>query len=168
MLKPYGHSADPCRGVCSHFCFPGACITQYCLWAHFHAFLLTHLAVIFVFCVTLFENCFTPLSTCIIMFKGDNWHISLFGTKFNICFYSDIFTARFFKLCMIIIFLEVYTVVLGLMTLTLFQGHICVRNINCRLCVWIVLCSLNIVWLLHTLKRLCTIWFIWLVCIQGR
>ena len=32
--------------------------------------------------------------------------------------------------------------------------------------LWIfVLCSLNIVWLLHTLKRLLTIWPVWLWCV---
>ena len=63
---------------------------------------------------------------------------------------------------MIITLLQVYLIVLCLMTLTLFQGHRCVRNINCKLHVLdSCLCLLN-VWLVHTLKRLCTIWVVWL------
>ena len=55
-----------------------------------------------------------------------------------------------------------YIVILGLMTLTLFQGHRYVRNINCKLCVLVlVFCNLIVVWLVHTLNRLCTIWFAW-------
>ena len=38
------------------------------------------------------------------------------------------------KLCMIWTLLRIYIFILGLMTLTLFQGHRCVRNINCKLC----------------------------------
>ena len=54
---------------------------------------------------------------------------------------------------MLIILLGVYIVILGLMTLILFQGHRCVRKIYCKLVFWIlVLCSLSVVWLLHTLK----------------
>ena len=41
------------------------------------------------------------------------------------------------------------------MTSTLFQGHRCVRNINCKMCVLdsCPLCSLNVVWLIHSLKK---------------
>ena len=51
-----------------------------------------------------------------------------------VAFISDTAKARSFKLCMIIILLGVYIFIVGLMTLTLFQGHRCVRNINCKLC----------------------------------
>ena len=59
----------------------------------------------------------------------------------------------------------VYIVILGLMTLTLFQGHSCVRNINCKLHVW-EYCPhlLNVVQLLHALERLCTV-YVWLLCV---
>ena len=40
--------------------------------------------------------------------------------------------AKFFKLCIIIALLGVYGFMPSLMTLTLFQGHRCVRIINCE------------------------------------
>ena len=55
--------------------------------------------------------------------------------------------------CMIITLLRVYIVILSLMALTLFQGHRFVRNVDCILFCILVFCSLNIVWLLHTLKK---------------
>ena len=42
--------------------------------------------------------------------------------------------ARSFKLCMFITLLGVYIFKTDLMTVILFQGHRCVRNINCELC----------------------------------
>ena len=41
--------------------------------------------------------------------------------------------ARSFELCVIITLLGVYIVILGFMTMSLFQGHRCVKNINCQL-----------------------------------
>ena len=66
---------------------------------------------------------------------------------------------------MTVTLLMVYIVILGLMTLTLFQGHSCVRNINCKLHVW-EYCPhlLNVVQLLHALERLCTV-YVWLLCV---
>ena len=49
-----------------------------------------------------------------------------------LAFFLDTIKARSLKLYMIITLVEVYIVILGLMTLTLFQGHVCVRNINCK------------------------------------
>ena len=96
------------------------------------------------------------------MFKRDNWHLKQKQKNFNVGVYSDTIKARSFKLCVIITLLGVYIVIIGLMTLTWFQGHKCVRNIICKSRVWIlVLCSLNVALLLHTLKRLRTVWFVW-------
>ena len=67
------------------------------------------------------------------MFKGDNWLISLFWENFNVGFFSDTVKASSFKLCMIVTLLRVYVVIVGLMTLILFEGHRCVKNINCKL-----------------------------------
>ena len=53
--------------------------------------------------------------------------------NFSVGFFSDITTARSFKLCMFITSLGVYIVMVGLVTLDLFQGHRCVWNINCKL-----------------------------------
>ena len=93
----------------------------------------------------------------------------LIWRNFNVGFSLDTIEARFFKLCMIIVLPEVYIVILGLMSLTLFQGHRFVTNVNCKflfcLCLILVLCGLNIVLLLHTLKRPYTIWFVWLWCV---
>ena len=56
--------------------------------------------------------------------------------------------------------------IFGLMILTLLEGHRFVRNINPKVHVWIIVfCSLRVVWLLHTLIRLCTIWFVWPWCV---
>ena len=63
------------------------------------------------------------------MFKGD---ISLFEEKLLTLDFLDTIEARSFKLCMIITLLGVYIVIVGLMTLTLFQGHLRIRNINCK------------------------------------
>ena len=46
--------------------------------------------------------------------------------NFSVGFFSDITTARSFKLCMFITSLGVYIVMVGLVTLDLFQGHRCV------------------------------------------
>ena len=62
---------------------------------------------------------------------------------------------------MIITLLGVYIVIVGLMTWTLFQDHRCVRNINFKVLFCIIVCCLNVLWLLHTLKWLGTIWFVW-------
>ena len=51
--------------------------------------------------------------------------------KKMLAFSQTLFEALSFKLCVVITLLRVYIVMLGLMTLTLFQGHRCVRNINC-------------------------------------
>ena len=73
-----------------------------------------------------------------------------------LAFLVDTVQGRSCKHCVIMTLLGVYTFIVGLMTLTLFQGHRGVRNINCMF--WIpVLCTLNVVWLPHTLKILCTI-----------
>ena len=70
---------------------------------------------------------------------------------------------------MVIALLGVYIVILGLMILTLFQGHRCVRNVNCKLCVLIfVICALNVVRWLHSLeKNVQNMICLTLVCIQG-
>ena len=62
--------------------------------------------------------------------------------------------------------------IVGLTTLTLFQGHRCVRNINYELAFQILVeilvnCNLNVVWLLHVLRRPCTIWIVRRWCVQG-
>ena len=51
----------------------------------------------------------------------------------NVDFFLNTIKARSFKCCMIITLFGVYIVILGLMNLTLFQGHKCVRNLNCNL-----------------------------------
>ena len=50
-----------------------------------------------------------------------------------LAFFSATIKARLLKHGMIMTLLMVYIVILGLMTWTLFQGHRCVRNINCKL-----------------------------------
>ena len=80
------------------------------------------------------------------MFKGDNWHISSFETDFNVAFFTDTVKARSFKLCVIITLLRVYIFMAALMTLTLFEGHSCVRYINCKVCFsdcWLDSCPLQ-------------------------
>ena len=71
---------------------------------------------------------------------------------------------------MIITLLGAYIVILGLMTLTLFQGHRCVRNMNCKSRV-LDFCPLyfkrymvatNIKKIMHNM--IC----VTLVCIQGK
>ena len=52
--------------------------------------------------------------------------------KDNVGFFFDTTEARSVKLFMTRTLLGVYIVMLGLMTLALFQGHRCVRNINCK------------------------------------
>ena len=52
----------------------------------------------------------------------------------NVVFFSDTVIMRFFKLCIVMNLLGVYIFIVGLVTFTLFQGHRCVRNINCKLC----------------------------------
>ena len=47
--------------------------------------------------------------------------------------FPDTVQARFFKVCMFISLLGVYQFIPGLMTMTLFEGHRCVRIINCKL-----------------------------------
>ena len=96
------------------------------------------------------------------MFKGDNWHISWFGKKKMLFSQTPLKQdlSNFARLSL----LGVDIVILGLMTLTLFQGHRCVRNITCKNCMfWIpALFSPYILWMLHALKSLCTVWFVWL------
>ena len=53
--------------------------------------------------------------------------------KLQIVFFSGTVKTRSFKLCMIITFFGVNIFIAILMTLTSFQGHRCVRNINCKL-----------------------------------
>ena len=53
--------------------------------------------------------------------------------NFNVGFFSDIIKARYFKLCIIMSFPEVYIFILYLMILALFQDYRCVKNINCKL-----------------------------------
>ena len=50
-------------------------------------------------------------------------------------FFSGTLQARSFKHSMIIKLLGVYVFIVGLVILTLFQGHRCVRNMECKLCV---------------------------------
>ena len=65
-------------------------------------------------------------------FKRNNWSVSgVDKKKFHWLFHEHC-QARFFKLCIIITLLGVYQFILGLMTLILFQGHKCVRIINCK------------------------------------
>ena len=45
---------------------------------------------------------------------------------------------------MIVTLLGVCIVIVGLMTLTWFQGHRCVRNINCQLCILDYLCDSDV------------------------
>ena len=59
--------------------------------------------------------------------------VSRFDKKFIVGFFTDTVQARFFKLCIIMTLFKVYQIIPGLMTLTLFQGHRCVRIINCKL-----------------------------------
>ena len=60
--------------------------------------------------------------------------IDIFPCLKNIVgFFMDTIKAGPFKLCMIITLLGVYIVIVSLMTLALFQGHRCVKNINCKL-----------------------------------
>ena len=66
------------------------------------------------------------------IFKGDNFYLSSFK-PFHAGFFSDTSNAGYFKLCMLITFFGRHIIILGLKTLTLFQGHMCVRNINCKL-----------------------------------
>ena len=66
-------------------------------------------------------------------------HIMSIPLFFYLCVFSEeviyILPHFLFKLCIIITFLGVYIFIVGLITLTLFQGHVCVRNINCKLLV---------------------------------
>ena len=69
---------------------------------------------------------------------------------------------------MIITLLGVNIVIVGSMTLALFQVTDVSEIKSVNWVFWIlVLCSLNIVWLLSTLKRLCMIG-VTLMCIQVR
>ena len=105
------------------------------------------------------------------MFRGGNSHISSSVKKLEPCFFLDNVIARSLKLCKIIALLGVYIFVVCLMILTLFQGNRCVRNLNCELYVLdsILACwSLDAVWLLHTLRKSCTVWIVWLASVQGR
>ena len=47
-------------------------------------------------------------------------------------FLADTVQAKFFKLCIFITLFGAYEFIPGLMTLALFQGHRCVRVINCN------------------------------------
>ena len=52
---------------------------------------------------------------------------------FNVDFFSHTIKASSVKFCLFITFPGICISILGLMALTLFQGHRCVRNINCKL-----------------------------------
>ena len=53
------------------------------------------------------------------------------GKNLSVGFFSDVIKVRSFKLCVVITLLGVCIVISGLMTL--FQGHMFIRNINCKL-----------------------------------
>ena len=55
------------------------------------------------------------------MFKGDNWHISLFGKQQQ---------QQQKPIPILIISLWIYIFIVGFTTLTLFPGHMCVTNVN--------------------------------------
>ena len=59
------------------------------------------------------------------IFKGDDWCVSWLEKSSIVGFFKDTVQAKFFKL------LGVFQFVSGLVTLILFQGHRCVRMINC-------------------------------------
>ena len=102
-------------------------------------------------------------SFCLHIFKGNNWCVSLVDTNFHVCFFTDTVQERFFKLCAIITLLGVYQFMPDLMILTLFQGHRCVRIINCKMCFNVLVYrSLNVVWFWHTIKRSGKVCFEWL------
>ena len=83
--------------------------------------------------------------------------------KKNIGFFSDTVKVLSSKLCTIGTLLGVYIV--SLMALTLFQiTGVSEIYANCLFCI-LVLHSFNFVRLLHTVKRLCTTWFVWLWCV---
>ena len=65
--------------------------------------------------------------------KGDGWRFSWFDKNCMVCSFTDSVQARFVKHCIIITLLGVYQFKPSLMTLTLFQGHRCVRIMNCKL-----------------------------------
>ena len=97
------------------------------------------------------------------MVSRDNWHFLCLGNSFKVGFFLDTIKAGSYKLCMLITLLRVY---IGLDDLE-FVSRSCVSETwTANWEFWsLVLCSLNVVWLLHTLKILCTLWFVWLCCV---
>ena len=95
-----------------------------------------------------------------------------FEKNVNVGFSVEIINSRSFKLCMIMTLLGVYIAIVGLMTLTLFQGHRCVRNINCKL-RFFYSCSLYC-WLkccmfaTYIKKIMHNMTYVTLMCIQER
>ena len=93
---------------------------------------------------------------------------SLVFKRDNVGFFSDTIKARSSTFCTTVTLLWVYIFFQHLMTLTLFQGHRCVWNVNCKLCVcafFLILdhCSLNVARLRS--KKVCTIWFVLSWCV---
>ena len=64
--------------------------------------------------------------------QGDNWRVLWFDRNFIVSFFKDTVQARFFKLYIIKTLPGLYQFIPGLITLTLFQGHRCVRILNCK------------------------------------
>ena len=70
-------------------------------------------------------------------------------TNLKRCLFSDIIKAKSSML-------GVYIVIVALITFTLFQGHLRVRNINCKLRVLdVFLCSLKILCQKHEQYEIC-------------
>ena len=92
-------------------------------------------------------------------FNGDKLHIPCLKKKpLTLAVFSDTIKARYFKVCMIITLLGSTLSFVALMTLTLFQGHRCVRNINCKLgvldfcpLVWCCMVATHIKKIMHNM-----------------
>ena len=102
------------------------------------------------------------------MLKGGNWHVFQFWKHFNNAFFLDTVEASSFKL-------HDYYFAWGLHFHGRF-GDLCfevtdVSEISAWNCAFqilvlvLVYCSLCVVWLLHTLRRSCTVWIVQLWCV---
>ena len=97
------------------------------------------------------------------LFKGDNWHIFLFETtttkNLEHWLFLGTIKASSFKICMIITLLGVCNFIVGLLTVP--RSQVCQKyELQIACFVILVLCSFNVMWLLHTSKRLGTIWLV--------
>ena len=90
------------------------------------------------------------------IFKGNNWQISAFEKNLNIWFFLDAIRVRPFKLFMIITLFGAAWPCLKVTGVS--------KIINFRLCV-LDSCPVVIVWLLHTLKRSCSMCFVLTWCV---